>query len=219
MSTISKLFWAFLAGLVLLWIGGGTPAEAHNQKFTATCETLVIKLDSYQVRKADSFSNVADLEIDGVHYNSYPFGKSTTIIVNWPLADYHDWVLTVDAYNTSDWKHEGPFPGSMSKFCVPEKTVPPTTVPPTTVPPVTTIPPVTTTPPVTTVPPTTVVVATDVPPVPTTTVTPTGALPATGSNATKIVVTLGAIALLCGFALAVAARRPDNNIKLPWRND
>jgi LPXTG-motif cell wall-anchored protein len=130
MSTLSKFFWAFLAGLVLLWVGGGTPVEAHNQKFTATCETLVIKLDSYQVKKGDSFSNVADLEIDGVHYNSYPFNKSTTITVEWPLADFHSWALTVDAYNTNNPKHEGPFVGSFSGECIRlEPVVPEVTLP------------------------------------------------------------------------------------------
>ena len=131
MNTLSKLFWAFLAGLVLLWVGGGTPVEAHNQKFTPTCETLVIKLDSYQVKKGASYSNVADLTLDGVHYNSYPFNKSTTITVDWPVADFHSWTLTVDAYNTSDPKHEGPFVGSFAGDCLKLIPVVPEVIPPT----------------------------------------------------------------------------------------
>lgn len=101
-------------------------AQAHNQAFKADCDQFKISLNSYQTN-GDSFSNVAEVTLDGVYKGAYPFNEGWTQTFMWETeADTHTWLVTVDAYNTDNPYHEGPFAGTFVGECVhiPEDTVP-----------------------------------------------------------------------------------------------
>ena len=44
MTIINKLLWALLAGIIILWLGGGTPAEADE----VPPETFVVCIDTFE---------------------------------------------------------------------------------------------------------------------------------------------------------------------------